>query len=140
MTMQGLIRVVFEKRVAHAGGDGFARGARPVEERVEVLMVETFETGLCGGRGPAGVVAWVTGELGVEEQVLEASRDLGPGFYELVGEVWYEYDPGVSTPDHPAEPDAWWELRNEAVGGLTDEQAGWFMDADPVLQEAPCQN
>lgn len=127
MTKEGLIRAVVEKRAV--------AGLEIAQYEVEVLWYETFDTGMCGDRGPAFTAHWAVNEMGVDEQMIDAVSEFGEGFYEVLGEVWYEYHPGVSTPDGPAEPDAWWGLYGENVQKLTDEQASWFMESDPVLTQ-----
>lgn len=130
MRMIGMVRVVFEKRVVSEADvamlRSWHRGKKMLE--IEVLHHEVFETDFCAPYGPAHVAGDITVELGVADQVADAAIALAPGFYELVGEVHYEYHPGNSTPDHPPEPDAWWELHNEKIEQLTPEQAKFFYE------------
>ena len=112
----GMIRIVAEKSPrADSAGD-----------EVEVLFYETFETGLCEALHTARTAQDTVSELGVEKPAAEALSGMPHGFYELVGEVRYEFDPGFDSPNGPAEPDAWWWLDNERAQAITEEQAGWF--------------
>lgn len=116
----GYIRFIFIKTDGELG---------PFDSGIDVLESETFDAGFVMSRSEFGPMNWThkaTSELGPEEQIAEAAKNLPAGFYEMYGEVWYEYDPGLDTPNGPAEPDDWWWLQNEKFLKLTDKQIGWI--------------
>lgn len=129
----GIVRVVFEKRVVTDERAAEARSwdrERSLSE-VEVLHHDTFETGFCGRHGPARYANELVCESGLRERVEEATKGLLPGFHELIAEVHYEYDPGYSSPNGPAEPDVHWWLEDARTQPMTAEQARWFYE-DPA--------
>lgn len=118
----GLVRAVFEKVDD--------RGTPPWLDDVELLYLDAFDTELTSGSVTAPMCQTIRllNEFGVEERLSDEVEELEMGVYELVGEVWYEYDPGQSTPNGPAEPDAHVWLEECQLRRLTDEQAARFID------------
>lgn len=83
---------------------------------IEVIRIDTFDNGFIGTRkwGPEDMVREAVQD-GVDAELAYRFGHLDDGFYEAVGEIWYEYRPGESTPEVPAEPNSWWWLRGPAV-------------------------
>lgn len=102
----------------------------------ETLYHETFDSGFRGTRqmAPGDFCEEIVSDfLDQSEQVAEAVKDRPEGFYEVVGAVHYEFDPGDGW---ERDPDHWWWLEGVKVEPLTEEQAGLFYEA-PVENQVP---
>lgn len=116
----GWARFVFEKITF------LEEDANKLSHEIVVHRADTFDIGFIHERsafGPKDLVADAIGEFGSDAQLKVISADLDPGFYEVVGEVWYEGYWGTNTPDDPAETDANWTLEKPRFLKLTDKMA-----------------
>lgn len=68
-----------------------------------------------------------------QEEVLDLVCDdlkLQPGFYEMIGDVHYEFDPGYDSPNGPADPNEWWWLENARYQTLDQEQVDYWTKSE----------
>lgn len=116
----GWARFVFEKITF------LEEDANKLSYEITVYRTDTFDIGFIHKRsafGPKDLVAHAIGEFGSDAQLKSVSMGLDPGFYEVVGEVWYDGFLGISTPDGPAESDVNWTFENLRFLMLTDKMA-----------------
>jgi len=122
----GWVRFIFHKYEKEPD-DKFGHG-------IEIYQTESFELGFINQNpkhGPHDMVAEEISNAGADDQIAEVAKDLQPGFYEVVGEFWYEFDPGESTPNGPAEPEGWWWIEKAQFLELTEEQAEFYLPPTP---------
>lgn len=69
-------------------------------------------------------------ECGQEEVLALVCEELKleTGFYEIIGDVYYEFDPGYSSPSGPAEPNEWWWLENARFIKLDEERINHWVE------------
>lgn len=60
----------------------------------------------------------------------QVAENLIPGFYEVIGDVYYEFDPGYDSPNGPAEPDEWWWLENCRFAQLDEDQLKYWLPTE----------
>ena len=114
----GIARFVFE-RIEKSEDTKWNHG-------IEVYQWDAFSTNFLASAKSYGYdhVIEVISECGqgeVLDQVCDELK-LAPGFYEIIGDVYYEFDPGFDSPNGPADPNEWWWLENATALKLTDEQ------------------
>lgn len=109
------------------------------ERGIEILDWSAFDSGFISQRsehGPMDMASEVISEMSQEEQLADVLKDFPYGFYEVVGDVEYEFDPGFDSPNGPAEADAWWSLINASTQPLTEKQADWWIPKPPPPEQA----
>lgn len=109
----------------------------PWRRGIEILEQDAFDDGFISQRfkhGPMDMAKETIGESDGEEQMSEILKDQPEGFYEIVGDLHYEFDPGYDSPNGPAEADSWWWLENARTAKLSEEQTKWFLPEEPQEQ------
>lgn len=118
VTKEGLARFIVNKVDQDTGQ--YAHG-------IEVWQADGFSFGLLSdGKYFRDSVKEILREMPLEETLAPEIKDAPLGVYEIIGEVWYEYDPGENTPNGPAEPDAWWEFRDVKFAPVDPEMAKYL--------------
>ncbi len=101
---------------------------------LEIYHSDSFYDDFISTSSEHGVMdfaADVLGEHEFAEGLRDILKDAENGFYEIVGDLHYEFDPGFDSPNGPAEADAWAWLEKPEFVKLTEKQASWWIPPPP---------
>lgn len=129
-TRIGWVRFVFHKYEKDPD-DKFGRG-------IEIFFKDSFDTQFINARNEMGTTNLpddIMSQTDCDEQLADVAKDLPEGYYEVVGEFWYEDDPGFDSPNGPAEFDCWWWMVNPQFMKLSEEQIKKWLPTPPPPPE-----